>query len=573
VSEATPGAPSSAASPGARSANPLSIRSFRWLWSTALVANTGVWLESVMAGFVMAQLTNVPSLVAALPVAFGLPGILLALPAGATADSIDRRLVLFWAKALFFVTLAGLAALTAVGGLTPFALLVFTGLFGILSAFSSPAWWATLRDLVPERLLPAAISLDGLEWNVGQIAGPLLGGVLLDSVGAGGMFAVAAGLTLGIVLFLFVWRGRQGARLSTPGAGATERMTGAVAAGLRYLANAPALQVACWRTILFILPAGALPALLPLVAARQLHLGAIGYGLLLGCVGLGSAGAAVVLYRAGEHLHLDAMLGSAAVVSCTATVLLVVVHDRYLAALFLTMTGASWLVSVTALNLGVQQAVPRWILSRSLGVYLTVYQASIVTGALVWGGLADGVGVRVALMVAAGCLLPGVALIRWLGLPVVARSDLQVVPRPHPDMAVEPEDEDGPVMIVVTYVVDLDERERFIETMEELRVVRRRTGATRWTLFEDANRPGRFIESFVTASWADYLTQRNRYTAADLRVLETAFAQHTLPDPPEISYFVHPDSALAYRRLARWRRLRGIDRSLQPTGPRDPPET
>lgn len=553
------------------SANPLSIRSFRWLWSTALVANVGVWLESIMAGFVMAQMTSVPSLVAALPVAFGLPGVLLALPSGATADSVDRRLVLLWAKALFFAALAGLAALTAVGGLSPFALLVFTVLLGVLSAFSSPAWWATLRDLVPERLLPAAISLDGLEWNVGQIAGPLLGGVLLDKVGAGAMFAVAAALMAGLVAFLFVWRGRQAARLSTPGAGATERMTGAVAAGLRYLANAPALQVACWRTILFILPAGALPALLPLVAARELHLGAVGYGLLLACVGVGSVGAAVVLYRAGNHLHLDAMLGSAALVSSAATVLLVVFRDRYLSALFLAVTGAAWLVSVTALNLGVQQAVPKWILSRALGVYLAVYQASIVVGALLWGGLADGVGVRNALIVAGAALLPGVVLIRWLGLPVVARSDMQVVPRPLPDMVSEPEDEDGPVLIVVTYVVDVDDRDQFVEAMEELRVVRRRTGATRWSLFEDANRPGRFIESFVTASWAAYLMQRNRYTKADLRVLGAAFALHTLPEPPEIAYYVHPDSALAYRRLARWRRLRGVDRSLQPSWGGAPP--
>ncbi len=529
-----------------------------------------------MAGFVMAQMTRVPSLVAALPVAFGLPGVLLALASGATADSLDRRLVLLWAKALFLAAAAGLAALTAVGGLTPFDLLVFTALLGALSAFSSPAWWATLRDLVPERLFRAALSLDGLEWNVGQIAGPLLGGVLLANAGAGAMFAVAAGLMAGLVAFLLVWRGRSGTRLSTPGSAAAERMTGAVAAGLRYLAYAPALQVACWRTILFILPAGALPALLPLLAAHDLHLGAIGYGLLLACVGVGSVAAALLLYRAGNNLHLDAMLGGSAVLASAATVLVVVVQERFLAGLFLALTGAAWLVSVTALNLGVQQVVPRWILSRALGVYLTVYQGSIVVGALLWGGVADAFGVKIALLVAAAALLPGVLLIRWLGLPVVARADMRVVPRPQPDVAAEPEDEDGPVMIVVSFVVDLDDREQFIEKMEELRVVRRRTGATRWTLFEDANEPGRFIESFVVASWAAYLTQRSRYTAADLRVLDAAMALHAAPDPPTVSYFVHPDSAIAYRRIARWRRLRGVDSSLQPAGakaakPQEPP--
>ncbi len=547
--------------------NPLSIRAFRWLFSTALVANVGVWLEWVMAGFVMAQMTRVPSLVAALPVAYGLPGVLFALASGATADSRDRRLVLLWSKILFLATLAGLAALTAVGGLSPFALLVFTALLGTIGTFSSPAWWATIHELVPERLLGAALTLDGLEWNVGQVVGPLLGGALLAAAGASTMFAVSATLMSGLVVFLFVWRGRQSARLSTPGVGAAEGMVGAVAAGVRYLANAPALQVACWRTIMFILPAGALPALLPLVAAHELHLGAVGYGLLLACVGVGSVAAAVAIFQAGKELHLDAMLGTAAVMSIAGTVLIVVLRDRYVAGLSLAVTGAAWLVSVTALNFSVQQAVPRWILSRALGVYLTVYQASIVFGALLWGVLADGIGIDKALLVAAGCLLPGVVAIRWLGLPVVSRSDMQVMARPQPEMVTEPEAEDGPVMIVVQFEVDIDDREELIETMEELRVVRRRTGATRWSLFEDASEPGRFIESFVVPSWGAYLRQRSRYTAADLRILNTATRLQPGGEPPKVSYYIHPDSVLAYRRIARWRRLRGMDRSLAHSAP------
>lgn len=64
--------------------------------------------------------------------------------------------------------------------------------------------------------------LDGFQWNIGQIVGPVAGGFLLAAVGAGGMFAVAAALMTAIVGFLFVWRGRQTSRLSTPGEGASE---------------------------------------------------------------------------------------------------------------------------------------------------------------------------------------------------------------------------------------------------------------------------------------------------------------------------------------------------------------
>jgi hypothetical protein len=385
---------------------------------------------------------------------------------------------------------------------------------------------------------------------------PVAGGFLLAAVGAGAMFAVAAALMTAIVGFLLIWRGRHTTRLSTPGEGASEKILGAVAAGARYLANAPALQVTCCRAFLFVLPAGALSALLPLFAAKDLGVGAEGYGLLLAAVGAGSVVGALVLPHLSDRLHLDRMLSTASVAFCLCTVLLVVMPDKFLAALALAGTGAAWLVGVTTLNLAAREAVPSWVVARALGAYLMVFQASIVTGALVWGGVADAIGVRWTLVVASAAFLPGLLVIRWLGLPVIDRRDMQVVPRPHPDVVVEPETDDGPVMVIVGYVVTAERQERFIELMEEVRVVRRRIGASRWGLFEDAGTPGHFLESFVVPSWGGYLRQRSRYTAADLRVLDAATALDSSGNGPTISYFVHPESAFSYRRRARWRRLR-----------------
>ncbi|HTV12398.1 MAG TPA: MFS transporter [Acidimicrobiales bacterium] len=551
--------------------SPLRSRPFRLLCSAATVSNTGVWMESVMAGFVMAKMTNVPSLVAALPLATALPGVIFALPAGAVADATDRREVLLTAKTLFFAAMLGLATVTALGGLTPFALLVFSAALGTVATFSSPAWWATIGDLVPERLLSRALSLDGLQWNIGQIVGPVVGGVLLSVLGAGGMFAVASVLTTGIVWFLLLWRGRQRSRLSTPGEGAAERVAGAVGGAIRYLANAPALQVTCWRTVLFVFPAGALSALLPLFASRDLGLGARDYGFLLAAIGAGSVAGAVALPRLKDRLHLDGMLVLATTASAVSVLVLVLVHETPLDAIALAGAGASWLSGVTTLNLAARQAVPAWVVSRALGAYLMVFQASIVLGSLVWGGIADAVGVKWTLVAAAATFAPGLLAVRWLGLPVIGRGDMKVVPRPQPEVAAGPEPEDGPVMVLVDYNVSPENQDEFIEVMEELRVARRRTGASRWGLFEDASHPGHFVESFVTPSWGGYLAQRGRYTAADLRALDASVALHQGPSGPTARYFVHPESALAYRRRARWRRLRGVDRLLSTHPTRDGP--
>jgi MFS family permease len=555
-------APAEVPRPGPTS--PLKVRAFRWLFATALVSNIGVWIWGVMGGYVMAQLTHVPSLVAALPVALALPGVIFALPAGAVADVTDLRLVVLTAKFLYLLGMVALALLAFGGALSPFALIVFAAWLGTVGTFSSPAYWSTIHQLVPERLLSRAFSLDGLQWNIGQVIGPVLGGALLAALGPGGMFAISSGLIATIVAFLYIWRGRQRTRLTTPGEGSAEAVVGAVAAGLRYLGNAPVLQVICWRTVLFVLPSGALTSLLPLLGSRVLDLSSVGYGLLLAAVGAGSVSAALVLPRLYERFPLDPMLAVASIISACSTVLLALVNHRAVAALALAIFGATWLVSVTTLNLSVQQAVPRWILSRALGAYLMVFQASIVFGGLLWGAVADVVGVRTTLLIAAGCLLGGVLLTNRLHLPSVDRRDLQVVPRPHPELVSEPEEEDGPVMIMVDFQTDPEKHEAFIEAMEELRVVRRRAGATRWSVFEDAERPGRFLESFVTRSWGGYLRQRSRYTTADLRILNAVRALDHTGNGPKVSYFLHPESVLAYRRRARWRRLRGVDRALEP---------
>lgn len=546
---------------------PLRTRAFRWLEGAAATSNIGVWMESVMIGYVLAHLTHVPSIVAALPIAASLPGVLFAVPAGALADTADRRGVLLGAKSLYALGMLLLAITALAGKLGPLGILAFTAALGTVGTFSSPAWWATVGDLVPQRMLARALSLDGLQWNVGQVIGPVTGGLLLATLGAGPTFAIAAVMMGAIVAVLAVWRGRSQPRLASPGAGAAEKVVGAMATGARYLTNAPALQVACWRTGLFVLPAVGLTSLLPLFAAKQLGAGPVGYGLLLSAVGVGSIAGALLLPLLHDRYHLDIMvvLATISLALCTTVLALSDAAHMYIAAMALAGTGAAWLMGVTSLNMASREAVPAWVVSRALGAYLAVFQASTVVGALLWGAVADAIGVRMALLVAAASFVPGLAAVKRLGLPVIDRSDMKVVPWPAPRAEVEREPDDGPVMVLVSYNVAPGNQDRFIEVMEELRVVRRRLGASRWGVFEDAVVPGRFVESFVMSSWGEYTLQRSRYTAADTAVYEAALTLNSGETPKE-QYFVHPESALAYRRRARWRRLRGQDRALSSDG-------
>src|SRR4029450_9355155 len=119
-----------------------------------------------------------------------------------------------------------------------------------------------------------------------------LGGLVVAAAGPAAVFGLHALSYLGVLAALCPRRPRPQDQL-----GAGEQVLGAIGAGVRYVRFAPLLRAVLVRTALFILPASALWALLPVVARGRLGLDATGFGLLLGALGLGSVAGAVVLPR------------------------------------------------------------------------------------------------------------------------------------------------------------------------------------------------------------------------------------------------------------------------------------
>jgi hypothetical protein len=81
-------------------------------------------------------------------------------------------------------------------------------------------------------------------------------------------------------------------------------------------------------------------------------------------------------------------------------------------------------------------------------------------------------------------------------------------------------------------------RVEFLQTMKEMKRIRQRDGAIRWNLPRDTADPERYIESFVTESWADHLRQHERVTAEDREVEQRAEAFNVGPRPPRITHLI-----------------------------------
>jgi predicted MFS family arabinose efflux permease len=162
------------------------------------------------------------------------------------------------------------------------------------------------------------------------------------------------------------------------------------------------------RASLFAFPASALWALLPVVASQQFHLRAIGYGAVLGTVGVGAVIGAVVMSRLSAAMSANVLLALAAVVAATG--LLAAAYLPLAAAVVLLMlAGVAWIATLTTLTVSAQTALPSSMLARGLALYLVVLIGSQALGSLVWGIVASNFGLVASLTTSAVLLLVAAA--------------------------------------------------------------------------------------------------------------------------------------------------------------------
>lgn len=284
--------PTRAAADGASAWGPLRHSVFRALWIAALFSNIGTWMQDVGAGWLMTSLDPSPLMVALIQAATTLPIVILALPAGALADIVDRRRLLIGTQVWMLLMATSLGVCTLLGLTTAWLLLAFTFALGCGSALLMPAWAAIAPELVTPKELQAAITLNSLGINVSRAIGPALAGVIIAASGPAFVFLLNAASFLGVLLVLVRWR-RIPHETTLP----TERLLGAMRAGLRYARHSPVFQAVLVRTAAFFLFASAAWAFLPLIVRQRLGAGPATYGLLLGAIGAGAVAGAFLLPR------------------------------------------------------------------------------------------------------------------------------------------------------------------------------------------------------------------------------------------------------------------------------------
>jgi MFS family permease len=514
---------------------PLRLPAFRALWLAVLFSNIGTWMQTVGAQWLLVDQPNAATLVALVQTATTLPVVLLALPAGALADTLDRRRLLLGVQ--LGLTAAGvvLTALTWLGRISPPVLLALTFTFGVGQALTAPTWQAIIPELVPREQIPAASALGSISVNGARSVGPAIAGLIVAQAGPAAVFAVNAASFLVFALVLLR------SSFTEERQGVPERFVPAVRAGGRYVRFSPVVRRILLRIALFVLPASALWALLPLVASRRLGLGAGGYGLLLGAVGLGAVLGAVLLSDIRARLSADQQLLLAGLTYGAALIVLALSRITVLSLAVLLVAGMGWMVVISTVNASLQLFLPRWVRARGLATYQIVFAGGQAFGALVWGAVAQVAGLPAALLAAGALLLAGAAATAvWPLHDTGGRDPASVSYWPEPHLALEPDPSAGPVLVSLAYRVPPERQVDFVTAMQKVRRSRRRTGAIRWGLFRDAADSSRMVEFYVVDSWDEHRRQHDgRLTATDQEVERLAHA--FTEGEPEVTHLLPPD--------------------------------
>jgi MFS family permease len=443
--------------------------------------------------------------------------------------------VLLFSQTWMLLAAATLGVLTLTGAVTPRTLLAVTFAMGLGVALNGPAWQAIISELVDRPELPAAVALNSVGFNLARAIGPALGGLVVAAAGPGPTFLLNAASFLGTVFVLFRWQRRP---TSTPLA--AERLAGAMRGGVRYVRYQPELRVVMLRAGGFMFFAIALMALLPLIARGELGVGPTGYGVLLGSLGFGAVTGAALLSRVRDALGAERLVLVGCVVFAGCCLAIAHLHSVPVLCLAMWIAGNCWLMLLSSFHVAAQGSVAGWVLARALSIYLLAFFGSMAAGSAVWGALAGRVGPPWSLTAAALGIVVTAPVLSRFRLPAFEGRDFsptKFAPAPLYDMA----HDRGPVMVTIRYHIAPSDRGAFAALMRQMELVRRRSGAVGWALYEDPEQPDELLEVFMVDSWAEHLRQHERGTRAEIGLRERVRALHRGDEPPAVTHLLALD--------------------------------
>ena len=380
------------------------FRDFRVFWIGALLSSIGSNMQLAALAWVVAVATRSAIQVTALAFVTIFPMLILGPLGGSLADRLPRRRLLLTTQSLLMVQAFTLWTVWELGYGHYWVLFGISLAGGIVIALNTPAWQSIVPELVPRSHLQNAITLNSTQFNVSRAVGPMIGGLLIGTVGAGLCFLINALSFLAVIVALLLIRGGDGVPEATGDRRASFGLFDGFTESLRYLRDEPGIRVALTVTGVFALLSAPIVQLIPVLSVEVLHIDAEAYGLLLGSFGIGAVGIALVIGTIDQRVLPSRLLGGGLLLTAVAIAGLGLSPGVAVGVVFMVGFGAAYVTVVAINHTAIQSLSGDHIRGRITSLWLMIYGTAFPLGNLLMGVSADAFGVR-AVLVTCGALV------------------------------------------------------------------------------------------------------------------------------------------------------------------------
>jgi len=368
----------------------LRILNFRWFISSLLAMTMATQIQAVVVAWQIYELTRDPLSLGLIGLAEAVPFIGFALFAGHLADRTNRLHISLAALLVLLLCSLTLLGFTLRPGIIttdrvwPIYAVIFVS--GIARSFLQPSRSALGAELVPRQLYPNAVTWRSSTWQLAEVVGPAIGGLVYGFGSARAAYGVDAAL-MGVGV-LSLARMRHAPKRSAP---MSESFVQSLATGVRFVRGQPVLLGALTLDLFSVLFGGAV-ALLPVFAAEILHVGPQGLGVLRAAPAVGAVLMSLVmahrppLQRAGRTLLVSVALFGVAMIGFGLS------RSFLLSTALLALSGMVDTVSVVVRSTLLQVMTPDHLLGRVASVNAIFIGSSNELGAFESGTAARLIG-------------------------------------------------------------------------------------------------------------------------------------------------------------------------------------
>ena len=509
---------------------------FRNMWIASLISGTCVAAQDTAATWTMNRVSTSPFFLSLMATVASLPFFFFTLPAGALADMLDRKKMMFTMTIWLAIAAGGLAVCGWLHVISPWVLLFAVFLIGTGFAFYSPAWSAIQPEIVSNEELPSASTLGGLQLNISGIIGPALGGVMLRFVSPNAVFAINS-----LCFFLLLIAIKRLKRPKPASVLPLENFVESFITAIRYVRYAPGIQVVLFRNLLFAFFISIIPALIPVVGLKTLHLDPSNLGLVFTFMGIGSViGAVFILPWVRGKFSSNSVTLFANVLVAIVFFLMGTVQSTLLFLAAAGFAGTAWTMAASELWVAGQRAMPGWARGRMNATIIMAAQGALALGGIVWGSSVSMWGVKATLIAACGLQLASLLAQVWLSIDFTRKLDFEPAPisgASHKFMHT-PSPHDGPVAVMMDVEVDAKVARDMLDVLREVRLINLRNGAFSWRLHEDLGSPNIYRVVMMYPSWTEYLLMEERLTKGEREVMDKARSLHVGTNPPTFRQFL-----------------------------------